>query len=127
MEGPIVSPPTIHNIMWMVMLTNLTKGMTTMPLLVLQMDLLISLQINLLLSNHPTNLHHNSPLLINLFHNSPLHSSLFHANQPLRYFTNKWSIGAISSLNSQANLRKMLKHIFHALMTGCRCIILRKM
>ena len=76
MEGPIAPPP--GNPMQMAMLTNLTKTMTTMLLLVLQMHLLISPQINLLPSSHPTNLHHNSPL----------HSSLFqmwpqpHLHQP---------------------------------------------
>ena len=84
MEGPIVPPPDNpkHNADGNA--NQLTKAKTTMPLLVLQMHLLISLQINLLPSSHPTSLHHNSPLLINLFHNSPLHSSLFCTNQPLR-------------------------------------------
>ena len=36
-------------------------------------------------------------------------------------------IGAISSLNSLASLKKMLKHIFCAQMTGCRHITLRRM
>ena len=77
--------------------------------------------------NHPNqltqnNLHHNSPLLNNLLLSSPLHHNLpqqilqvghnlSHINQSLRYFISRWLIGAISSLNLQVTLRKMLKHI----------------
>ena len=100
--------------MQMAMLTNLTKTMTIMPLLP---------------PNAPPKQPPNQPAVQQPpsqpapqqpppqqpVPNWP--QSLPHQPTPQK-ITSKWSIGAISNLNSWANLRKMLKHIFCTLMTS---------
>ena len=77
MEGPVAPPPENPDHTADGDANQPDQNNEIMPLLVIQLHLLISLQINLLPSSHPTNLHHSSAFN-NLFHNSPLHSSLFY-------------------------------------------------
>ena len=89
--------------MQMAMITKMTKlitMMTTMPLLVLQMC-------------HPTNLHCNPLLHIPLVPPTcpKLATACSMPATPSNNTSAKWSIGTISSLSLQANLRKILKRI----------------